>query len=138
MRLERAYLLAALTDVIQSADSGKITVKYRVRNVGRSPAILKGFYIKFSNDARLPRRPNYKGARFIEFDYGIEPGSLKPDIAESESLFSGEQYVFGYIVYDDLLFKRKRRSRFGNRIFPDREPDRQHERAGGDPYNDYT
>src|SRR5216683_1391784 len=62
MELERAYVFPAWTDM-DVAENGKVTIHFRVRNVGRSPAVLKGFWIKFVQDGRpLPRRPDYKSA----------------------------------------------------------------------------
>jgi hypothetical protein len=137
MSLERAYVFPAWTDV-RVSESGKVRIHFRVRNVGRSPAVLKGFWIKFVQDGHsLPRRPNYRSAIFREFDWGIEPNVVNPDAVVIDSPYSGEQYIFGYIRYDDV-FQKSRISRFGNRIFPDRIGERRGERAGGDPYNSYT
>jgi hypothetical protein len=136
MRLERAYILAAWTD-IELSDNGKITIKFRFRNVGRSSGVVKEFVVKFVQSGPLPKRPDYSGAHRIEFDWGVEANSLKPDVVIEDSPYVGEQYMFGYVRYEDI-FGKSRISRFGNRLFPDRQGERRAERAGGDPYNLYT
>src|SRR6516162_5148919 len=64
-------------------------------------------------------------------------GSLKPDVVIEDSPYVGEQHMFGCVRYEDV-FGKSRISRFGNRLFPDRQGERRGERAGGDPYNLYT
>jgi len=136
MSLERAYILAAWTDM-EVSDNGKVTIKFRFRNVGRSSGVVKEFVVKFVQSGPLPKRPDYKSAHRIEFDWGVEANSLKPDVVIEDSPYVGGQYMFGYVRYEDV-FRKSRISRFGNRLFPDRQGDRRGERAGGDPYNLYT
>ena len=122
---------------MEVSNGGKVTIKFRFRNVGRSSGVVKEFVLKFVQSGPLPKRPDYKGAHHIEFDWGVEANSLKPDVVIEDSPYVGEQYMFGCVRYEDV-FGKSRISRFGNRLFPDRQGERRGERAGGDPYNLYT
>jgi hypothetical protein len=135
-KIERPVVFPAWDDLVTD-DEHRIGITFRIRNIGRSPAILKEIVVKFDQNSSLPKRPDYAGAQHVDFDWGLEPQTTKMPGTIFYSTTADRQYAYGYIRYVDIFGKRHK-SGFGIRIFPERAGGDRGEAAGGEAYNSYT
>jgi hypothetical protein len=109
IELERPWLFVESAKILRREMSGQENIpnnwyiSFKVRNVGRSPAIIKECIIKIEPRDKLPRAPNYSGARPI-----ATPQSLSPKDAFDTQAVGSEpgdpaiRVAYGRLTYTEL------------------------------------
>jgi hypothetical protein len=132
--LERAYVFSS--HLIMMVIGGKLTVQYRMRNNGRTPAIIKECRVSFV--AELPTGLCYDPGESEIFNWAIA-ATDSGDTKEFVSPIEGTQLILMFVRYFDI-FGKEQFSRMGNKwtakCGSTFEGDITED--GGDPYNSWT
>ena len=128
--LERAYISVGPTQLITNfipkqqaafyhpSDPQRITLKLHLHNTGRTAVFLKKVYGQFSRTAPQGDVPIYSRGASKILDVSLAAGAdavLDPIVFSD--YFTGPQYFWGYVEYDDI-FKQRHTSRVCVQLFP--------------------
>ncbi len=133
--VERAYVFPG-HEPIEIAQDGTVSVQLRMTNIGRMPAriIEVGYQFRMSIPTKKQRGVmKSKTWTKIPFDYFI-PNRRRHKFEEIKSPLNGEQVFVAYILYEDIFARRVHTSWMCMKICRDGN----HERAGGDAWNEWN
>jgi len=135
--LERAYVFPSHKQIIGS-NTIPLSIQYRMRNIGRTPAIIKEFRVCFYNNETLPAgEPNYSAGELQKFNWAIA-GNDSGDTKIFTSPFTGRQLFCAEIRFLDI-FGIGQYSRAASEWQPEGFGDEGETReAGGEPYNSWS
>ena len=134
--LERAYVFPSHKEINGSVDN-PLSIQYTMRNIGRTPAIIRGFRICFSNSGTLPPAPDYSRGELQYFNWAIA-GGYSGDTKVFRSPYIGRQFFYVEIEFLDI-FGNKQFSRAASEWQPEGFGDEGATReAGGEPYNSWS
>lgn len=89
-----------------------------VQNYGRTPAMLKEYFVTFSPAEPVGGVAIYGAGETVVTDLGIAPGPAIPvRTAPFFSPHGGAQWCYGYVKYEDV-FRVTHTSRFCSKIAP--------------------
>jgi hypothetical protein len=133
--LERAYVFPSHSR-IEGSEAIELFVEFRMRNLGRTPAIIKEFRVCFSKSDTLPLIPDYTDGQSQIFNWAIA-GNAEGNTKIFTSPYAGRQFVYDYIRYLDI-FGKEQFSRSASEWAPGGFEEGQTREAGGEPYNTWT
>lgn len=135
--VDRAYVFPSHTISLMIGPNEPLALTIKVTNAGRTLALVQEVRVKFDDSESLRGTPDYDGAESEAFDLVLKVGEGHTGhLFTSE--FTGRQFCYGYVRYLDLFREKDRISRFCFLWKPGDEDARWTERAGGDPYNDWS
>jgi hypothetical protein len=117
--IERAYMFGGPHEIgLEGGKEGVAFVTFQVINAGKTPGFLKSVSFEMSETAPGDTPPVYTPIRRNPHDYIVSAGqgfSVKTFYSD----FTGPQFAWGFIEYEDIFRLKVHTSRFCIQIFPE-------------------